>query len=278
MGDCCLLLIRAGEVIFRTTEMQHAFNFPLQLGTHSRDEPMKDAKRYDVDVGRGDVVVVGSDGLMDNLVRRFLLPPPSLIKLKKKEDSLTFPQFDEDILDSLAQFAPPSSAAFTYNGDGNANGQLPTPPTSRPPSPLSLPPFSPQKVSEALCRRAQAVSEQTSATTPFMVRAIDEGIDFVGGKKDGESWSGLGGWRKGEFSLIVLALGWGRYLGVGGCDWGSRSGTDRWLWRAGAAYVIRWSGTEAWQELGGGGGIGDLQVELGLRWIVLCSIVEVVSI
>jgi hypothetical protein len=41
-------------------------------------------------------------------------------------------------------------------------------------------------VSEALCRKAREVSEQTSATTPFMVRAIEEGIDFVGGKKDGE--------------------------------------------------------------------------------------------
>lgn len=30
---------------------------------------MKDARRYDVGVGRGDVVVVGSDGLMDNLAR-----------------------------------------------------------------------------------------------------------------------------------------------------------------------------------------------------------------
>jgi len=48
--------------------MQHAFNFPLQLGTHSRDEPMKDAARYDVEVMKGDIVVLGSDGLMDNLV------------------------------------------------------------------------------------------------------------------------------------------------------------------------------------------------------------------
>jgi hypothetical protein len=48
--------------------MQHAFNFPLQLGTHSRDEPMKDAKQYNVGVEKGDVVIVGSDGLMDNLV------------------------------------------------------------------------------------------------------------------------------------------------------------------------------------------------------------------
>ena len=30
------------------------------------------------------------------------------------------------------------------------------------------------------------MSQQTSATTPFMMRAIEEGIDFVGGKKDGE--------------------------------------------------------------------------------------------
>lgn len=70
VGDCCLLLIRGGDIVLRTDEMQHAFNFPLQLGTHSRDEPMKDAKRYDINVRKGDVVVVGSDGLMDNLVSR----------------------------------------------------------------------------------------------------------------------------------------------------------------------------------------------------------------
>lgn len=68
LGDCCLLIVRGGEIIFRTDEMQHAFNFPLQLGTHSRDEPMKDAQRYDVSVSKGDIVVLGSDGLMDNLV------------------------------------------------------------------------------------------------------------------------------------------------------------------------------------------------------------------
>lgn len=68
LGDCSLLVIRRGEVVFRTSEMQHAFNFPLQLGTHSRDEPMKDAKRYDIGVEKEDVVIVGSDGLMDNLV------------------------------------------------------------------------------------------------------------------------------------------------------------------------------------------------------------------
>lgn len=134
LGDCSLLVVRRGEVVFRTSEMQHAFNFPLQLGTHSRDEPMKDAKRYDIGVEKEDVVIVGSDGLMDNL-------------------------FDEDILETLSEFAPPNQ-------------------------PSNLPPFSPQAVSEALCNRARDISETTTATTPFMMRAIEEGIDFVGGKRD----------------------------------------------------------------------------------------------
>ena len=156
--------------------MQHAFNFPLQLGTHSRDEPMKDARRYDVDVGRGDIVVVGSDGLMDNLVRSFALDLCGSPADQR--------QFDEEILDILNGFAPPSSASL------NIHSQPPTPPASRPSSPTSsLPAFSPQKVSEALCKRARAVSEQITATTPFMERAIDEGIDFVGGKKDGRLFS-----------------------------------------------------------------------------------------
>lgn len=78
-------------------------------------------------------------------------------------------KFDEDILETLAQFTTPS------DGDSSQSGS----------SGNDLIPFSPQKVSEALCNRAREVSEQTSATTPFMVRAIEEGIDFVGGKKDG---------------------------------------------------------------------------------------------
>jgi hypothetical protein len=40
----------------------------LQVGTHSRDEPMKDAMSWQVPVEKEDIVVLGSDGLMDNLV------------------------------------------------------------------------------------------------------------------------------------------------------------------------------------------------------------------
>lgn len=89
---------------------------------------------------------------------------------RKQADRTPFVQYDEDILDVLATFAPPSSASTAT-------------PTA------SLPQFDPQSVSEALCAKARQISEQTGATTPFMERAIEEGIDFVGGKKDGQSLS-----------------------------------------------------------------------------------------
>ncbi|KAJ3329167.1 hypothetical protein HDU76_008486 [Blyttiomyces sp. JEL0837] len=66
IGDCGLMIIRENELIFRTEEQQHSFNFPFQLGTNSRDSP-KDAQTYRVKVREGDLVIVGSDGIFDNV-------------------------------------------------------------------------------------------------------------------------------------------------------------------------------------------------------------------
>ena len=167
LGDCCLMLIREGKIVHRTTEMLHAFNYPLQIGTNGREEPMKDAERSEVPVERDDVVVVGSDGLMDNLVSG------SHKAGSWRPSRSTHRQYDSDVLDTLSQFGPWSPR---------------TPPSSRPPSPSksNLPRFDPQEVAEALCARARGVSKQTNIRTPFMDRAVADGMDFSGGKKDGE--------------------------------------------------------------------------------------------
>ncbi|KIR26173.1 hypothetical protein I309_04987 [Cryptococcus deuterogattii LA55] len=111
--------------------------------------------RFDVPVKKGDIVIVASDGLMDNM-------------------------FDEDILEVLSQLSPPPSPS-------------PSPPPPQPPSTHSHShihthahtlTLNPQKASEVLCTRARQISETTTTTTPFMCAAIEEGIDFVGGKKD----------------------------------------------------------------------------------------------
>ncbi|KAI8852234.1 phosphatase 2C-like domain-containing protein [Chytridium lagenaria] len=66
IGDCGLMIIRNNETIFRSEEQQHSFNFPFQLGTGSKDLP-GNAQRYAVKVLEGDIVIMGSDGIFDNV-------------------------------------------------------------------------------------------------------------------------------------------------------------------------------------------------------------------
>lgn len=236
LGDCVLLIIRAGELLFRSTEQQHSFNFPVQLGMMGHtaesvtiaanrtlssdgflqsgasddlddnapnplgtttpasmdearkgkpaasslaegdedeeaewDEPRRDAGRWAVKVQKGDIIIVGSDGLVDNL-------------------------FDEDIVEEVLKFAPPPSSQVPIPDEevsledadriieGEHEYRLPDD-------------FSPQLVSEALCSRAKAVSEDSRAvSSPFQQRAMEEGLHYVGGKHD-------------DISVVVAVVG-----------------------------------------------------------------------
>lgn len=50
----------------RSTEQTHGFNFPYQLGTGSKDSP-EDGDQYELRVAAGDLIVLGTDGVWDNL-------------------------------------------------------------------------------------------------------------------------------------------------------------------------------------------------------------------
>lgn len=79
LGDCSIGLIRDNAMIFRSDEMQHSFNYPVQLGPKSSSTPKASAKRFDLQVQENDIVVLASDGMGDNL-------------------------WDEDVLDEVARF------------------------------------------------------------------------------------------------------------------------------------------------------------------------------
>ncbi|SNX87337.1 uncharacterized protein MEPE_06047 [Melanopsichium pennsylvanicum] len=233
LGDCVLLIIRAGELLFRSTEQQHSFNFPVQLGmmghtaesvtiaanrTLSRDgflqsgasddlddnapnplgttttasmnearkgqqnasdgddaeeaewdEPRRDAGRWSVKVQKGDIIIVGSDGLVDNL-------------------------FDEDIVEEVLKFAPPAASHPSAPEDPDVS--LESGGREMEEDEYRLPDdFCPQLVSEALCSRAKAVSEDSRAvSSPFQQRAMEEGLHYVGGKHD-------------DISVVVAVVG-----------------------------------------------------------------------
>jgi len=66
IGDSGFMLVRDKKIGFRTKEQSHSFNYPFQLGTASENSP-EDAVSIQLDLREGDVVVMGSDGLFDNL-------------------------------------------------------------------------------------------------------------------------------------------------------------------------------------------------------------------
>ncbi|KAI8093862.1 phosphatase 2C-like domain-containing protein [Halteromyces radiatus] len=72
LGDCGISVIRHNNYIFRSEEQQHSFNFPYQLGTGSPDQP-KDAQVFNVKVEKNDIIIMGSDGLYDNLFDKEIL-------------------------------------------------------------------------------------------------------------------------------------------------------------------------------------------------------------
>ena len=54
------------QVKARSAEQTHGFNFPYQLGTGSNDSP-EDGDQYELRVAAGDLIVLGTDGVWDNL-------------------------------------------------------------------------------------------------------------------------------------------------------------------------------------------------------------------
>lgn len=72
IGDCGISIIRNNHYVFRSEEQQHAFNFPYQLGIRSRDQPHH-AQSFSIKVKKGDIIIMGSDGLYDNLFDKAIL-------------------------------------------------------------------------------------------------------------------------------------------------------------------------------------------------------------
>ncbi|GAA5945056.1 hypothetical protein JCM3775_004273 [Rhodotorula graminis] len=165
LGDCSCCVIRGDEYIFRSEEQQHRFNYPFQAGTNAKDVPARDAQKFTVKVQRDDIVILASDGLVDNV-------------------------FSDDLLEEVLRFVGSSHATSS----SSSSAPLPPPPpssssslsSSSTPAPrYTLRRFSPQAVSEALCFRAKSVYEdQRAVASPFQQRAMDEGIHFAGGKPD----------------------------------------------------------------------------------------------
>ncbi|CAJ1903678.1 unnamed protein product [Cylindrotheca closterium] len=66
VGDSCCMVIRDGMVAAKTREISHYWECPYQLSNDSPDRP-KDGTKLNVELTAGDIVLMGSDGIFDNV-------------------------------------------------------------------------------------------------------------------------------------------------------------------------------------------------------------------
>ncbi|KAL3518012.1 hypothetical protein ACH5RR_020601 [Cinchona calisaya] len=67
VGDCGLRIIRKGQVVFSTSPQEHYFDCPYQLSSEAVGQTYLDATVSSVELVKGDTLVIGSDGLFDNV-------------------------------------------------------------------------------------------------------------------------------------------------------------------------------------------------------------------
>jgi protein phosphatase PTC7 len=66
LGDSTCMVIRNGYIVSKSKEISHYFDCPYQLSIDSPDRP-RDGTKMNIELTEGDLVVMGSDGIFDNM-------------------------------------------------------------------------------------------------------------------------------------------------------------------------------------------------------------------
>ena len=146
LGDsqCLVLRPKTGGLVYKTLEQWHWFDCPRQLGTNSPDEPKQNAVMDVVKIEEDDIVLAMSDGVVDNLWEHEVI---------------------QSVMDSIQKWESGEVGGMTGDLSHGAGFGMPY-------------------VAEELVKAARSVAEDPYAESPFMERAIEEGLAMEGGKLD----------------------------------------------------------------------------------------------
>lgn len=143
LGDSQIMVMRPRdqELIYKTSEQWHWFDCPRQLGTNSPDTPNANAVMDKVDIEENDVVLAMSDGVVDNLWEHEVV---------------------QNVAESIRNWESGEVGEATGDRTGGAEGGM-------------------LYVAEELMKAARAIAQDPFAESPFMERAIEEGLAMEGG-------------------------------------------------------------------------------------------------
>lgn len=144
VGDSQVMVVRPGtrEVVYKSTEQWHWFDCPRQLGTNSPDTPGGCAVVDEVWIREGDVVLAMSDGVIDNLWMHEIV---------------------ECVCGSVERWKGGRAEVKVRPGEGEDEAGM-------------------RFVAEELKEAARKIAVDPFAESPFMERAIEEGLPSEGGE------------------------------------------------------------------------------------------------
>lgn len=143
LGDsqCMVMRPRDQSVVYKTTEQWHWFDCPRQLGTNSPDTPKANAVMDKIDIEENDVVLAMSDGVADNLWENEVV---------------------QNVVDSIRRWESGEGGEAAGDRAGGAGGGM-------------------LYVAKELVKAARTIAEDPYAESPFMERAVEEGLAMEGG-------------------------------------------------------------------------------------------------
>lgn len=149
LGDSKVMVVRPNDtsIVFETEEQWHYFDCPRQLGTNSPDTPKGNAVLSTIEVEDEDIVLAMSDGVTDNLWEDEIADT-AVTALKTWQEKISAGDAGPDVVVSGTD-----AEAMRY-------------------------------VANTLVLAARRVAEDPFATSPFMERAVEEGLAIEGGKID----------------------------------------------------------------------------------------------
>ena len=144
LGDSQCLVMRPKDqsIIYKTSEQWHWFDCPRQLGTNSPDTPIANAVMDRIAIEENDVVLAMSDGVVDNLWEHEVL---------------------DSVVESIRKWESGEGGQASEDRAGGAGGGM-------------------LFVAEELVKAARNIAEDPYAESPFMERAVEEGLAMEGGK------------------------------------------------------------------------------------------------
>lgn len=100
LGDSGVMVLRDGKLVMKSEEQQHSFNCPFQLQCSpygDRSDSPQAADDYTFKVKEGDLVVMATDGFLDNIHTEEVLEVTALMREKNAEPG--------DMAETLAKYA-----------------------------------------------------------------------------------------------------------------------------------------------------------------------------